>query len=249
MACIFKCYVTIVLCICIQGETLIKYYLSIYLHHPGYLYVYVTPAIHVNPCVTPYINPNISIHTPTPPASSHPKRTPDNRPGIRVVHSENSGAKALTCILSYTRDNILQLQNHCIPIQRSVRKSPFQYNIWKPKCKHNRFTRNKAANKSKTANNADVCYSRNTNARAPFVKLYVSSLNPCSVKNKTGSLCDYITDHDFDVLALCETWLVQLVIRNALLTLFLMVIVLRVCLERQLVWAAVLHLFTVLHCR
>ena len=76
-----------------------------------------------------------------------------------------------------------------------------------PKCKYNRFTQNKAANKSKTTNNADVCYSRNTNARAPFVKLYVSSLNPCSVKNKTGSLCDYITDHDFDVLALCETWL------------------------------------------
>ena len=26
-------------------------------------------------------------------------------------------------------------------------------------------------------------------------------------QNKTESLCDYITDHDFDVLALCETWL------------------------------------------
>ena len=31
VACIFRCYITIILCICIQGETLIKYYLSIYL--------------------------------------------------------------------------------------------------------------------------------------------------------------------------------------------------------------------------
>ena len=29
VVCIFKCFMTIVLCICIQGETLIKYYLSI----------------------------------------------------------------------------------------------------------------------------------------------------------------------------------------------------------------------------
>ena len=57
----------------------------------------------------------------------------------------------------YTRDNILLFQNHCIPIKRSVRKSLFQYHIWKPKCKHNRFTRNKAGNEPKSANNADVC--------------------------------------------------------------------------------------------
>ena len=124
-------------------------------------------------------------------------------------------------------DNILRLQNHCPPIKRSVRKILFQYNIWKPKPKQIRLTRNKAVNKLKTANNADVCDSRNTKARAPFVKLYASSLNPCSVKNTTGSLSDYISSLIMILMYLRYVkhgW-VQLVIKNALPTLFLMVIV------------------------
>ena len=37
-----------------------------------------------------------------------------------ILPCENSGTKAP--ILSYTRDNILQLQNHYLPIKRSGRK-------------------------------------------------------------------------------------------------------------------------------
>ena len=126
----------------------------------------------------------------------------------------------------YTRDNILLFQNHCIPIKRSVRKSLFQYHIWKPKCKHNRFTGNKAGNEPKSANNADVCYSRNNNARAPFgVKSPRSSsivpiqkdvllptvkfglMNVQSLNNKYDFVADHIVENKLDIVSITETWL------------------------------------------
>ena len=126
----------------------------------------------------------------------------------------------------YTRDNILLFQNHCIPIKRSVRKSLFQYHIWKPKCKHNSFIRNKAGNEPKSAINADVCYSRNNNARAPFgVKSPRSSsivpiqkdvilptvkfglMNVQSLNNKYDFVADHIVENKLDIVSITETWL------------------------------------------
>ena len=94
-------------------------------------------------------------HVPTDagPPSSSTRADPTHCPSQANPSSSSTFNNAY-----YTRDKILLLQYHCIPIKRSVRKSLFQYSIWKPKCKHNRFTQNKASNKSKTANNADVCY-------------------------------------------------------------------------------------------
>ena len=47
-----------------------------------------------------------------------------------------------------------------------------------------------------------------TSVRASTNKyLQVCCLNPRSIKNKTLSICDYIISHDYDVVALTETWL------------------------------------------
>ena len=67
-----------------------------------------------------------------------------------------------------------------------------------------------ATSKASTRNMSNLIKIKRTTAdyKATFSKqLSVCSLNPGSVKNKTQSLCDFITTHDFDIVALTETWL------------------------------------------
>ena len=67
-----------------------------------------------------------------------------------------------------------------------------------------------ATSKASTRNMSNLIKIKRTPAdcRTTFSKqLSVCSLNPGSVKNKTQSLCNFITTDNFDIVALTETWL------------------------------------------
>ena len=96
---------------------------------------------------------------------------------------------------SYTREDLLSFRESNLPILRLTRKIMFQYRLWKPRKDRIRD----AIQRNRTPKPSNLLRFRHGLFTA-------GSLNARSIKNKSASICDIISEDDLDLFSICETW-------------------------------------------
>ena len=114
------------------------------------------------------------------------------------------------CKITYTSDQLRQLNSSHYKITRPVRKELFANNIWKPRCNINYFDTISGSCKS----NLIQCHRHTSDPQnTPQLKeangLVYGLLNARSINNKIEEITDTIISNNLDLLAITETWVTE----------------------------------------
>ena len=124
--------------------------------------------------------------------------------------TEQTTPSGEACKITYTSDQLRQLNSGHYKITRPVRKELFANNIWKPRCNINYFDIISGSCKS----NLIQCHRHTSDPQnTPQLKeangLVYGLLNARSINNKIEEITDTIISNNLDLLAITETWVTE----------------------------------------
>ena len=110
--------------------------------------------------------------------------------------------------LTYTADQLRKLNSTQYKINRSVRKTIFSNNIWRPRCHINYFDTISGTCKTNLIEcSVTNLENQQTGQSKKCNKLKFGLVNARSINNKVEEIIDTIITNDIDVLAITESWL------------------------------------------
>ena len=103
--------------------------------------------------------------------------------------------------IRYTSDELRKLSGH-YHINRQVRKKLFHHHLWKPKTTRREYDINRGVHRNllRSLQKSSIVHHQPAG-------LHCAMVNTCSIRNKADDFINHVTDADYDICFISETWL------------------------------------------